>query len=281
MRDLPRPLAFVMPGGGALGAYQVGALRALAERDVVPDLLIGVSAGAVNAALAAWYPGVDGTVHIEHVWRSIRRRDLLRVHPGRLALAFTGQRSSFLDNRHPTEWVRRILGDRLLEDAPTRVAIIATDLITGRGIALASGDVASAIMASCAFPAVYPPVQREGRLLIDGGVVADIPLDLAHDLGAASALVLSVPPLASGLPRMRAIDLLFRASTFGVEAHGRTVLARPPIGLEVLEIEAPPSILTTFAVGAAPGVIDGSYLNAARWLDGELNEQIEEPSRQL
>jgi NTE family protein len=269
VRDLPRPLAFVLPGGGALGAYQVGALRALAEHDVVPDLLVGVSAGAVNAVLASWHPGREGTVYIERVWRTIRRRDLLRVHPGRMALAFTGQRSSFLDNRHPTQWVRQNLGERQLQDSPIRVAIIATDVITGRALALCTGDATSAIMASCAFPAVYPPVEREGRLLIDGGVVADVPLDLTLELGAASALVLSVPPLASGIPRMRAIDLLFRASTFGVEAHGRTILARPPAGLEVLEIEAPPSIVTTFAVGAAPGVIDESYANASRWLEGD------------
>jgi predicted acylesterase/phospholipase RssA len=268
VRDLPRPLAFVLPGGGALGAYQVGVLRALAEHDVVADLLVGVSAGAVNAALAAWHPGVDGTSHLEHVWRSIRRRDLLRVHPGRLALAFTGQRPSFLDSRTPQEWVRRTFGHRQLEDAPTRVAIIATDVITGRAVALSSGEVASAVMASCAFPAVYPPIQREGRLLMDGGVVADIPLDLTIELGAASAIVLSVPPLAAGMPRMRAIDLLFRASTFGVEAHGRSVLARPPDGLVVLEIDAPPSLVTTFAVGTAAGIIGESYANAMQWLSG-------------
>jgi NTE family protein len=269
VRDLPRPLAFVLPGGGALGAYQVGVLRALAEHGVEPDLLVGVSAGAVNAALAAWHPGLDGANHLAQVWRSIRRRDLLRLHPGRLALAFTGQRSSFLDNRIPGEWVRRTFGHRQLEDAPTRVAIIATDVITGRAVALSSGEVASAVMASCSFPGVYPPVQREGRLLMDGGVVADVPLDLTVALGAASAIVLSVPPLAEGMPKMRAIELLFRASTFGVEAHGRTVLARPPEGLAVLEIDAPPSIVTTFAVGAAANIIDESYANASRWLAGE------------
>jgi hypothetical protein len=57
---LPRPLAFVLPGGGALGSYQVGVLRALTEAGIEPDLLIGVSAGAVNAALFAWNSGLDG-----------------------------------------------------------------------------------------------------------------------------------------------------------------------------------------------------------------------------
>ena len=94
----------------------------------------------------------------------------------------------------------------------------------------------SAVVASAAFPGVYSPVERDGLLLMDGGVVADVPLDITAALGAASAVVLSVPALAEGLPRLRAIDLLFRASTFGVEAHGRTTLARPPAELSTVEI---------------------------------------------
>jgi NTE family protein len=204
--------------------------------------------------------------HVDHIWRSIGRRDLMRLHPGRLALAFTGRRSSFLDNRYGEVFLRRHLGFRLLQDAPIRLAVVATNLFNGRPVALTQGDAVSAVLASCAFPGLYPPVEREGLLLVDGGVVADIPLDVARDLGAASALVLAVPALAEGTPRLRAIDLLFRASTFGVEAHGRTVMARPPEGLEVLEVLAPPSALTTFAVGDAGAIIDESHGNAVRWL---------------
>ena len=268
LRDLPRPLAFVLPGGGALGAYQVGVLRALAEHDITADMLVGVSAGSLNAAYVAWSPGVVGLVALERVWRSVRRRDLLRVNPGRLALAFTGRRASFLDSRHGAQWIRRILGQRRIEDAPTRLAVVATDVTTGRAVALTHGDLVSAVLGSAAFPGVYPPVWRDGRWLMDGGVVADVPLDLAAELGAASAVVLSVPALAEGPPRMRAIDLLFRASTFGVEAHGRTMLARPPSGLATVEVPARPSPVTTFAVSDAPRMIGDGHATATAWLTG-------------
>ncbi|MCY7298262.1 MAG: hypothetical protein LH616_03500 [Ilumatobacteraceae bacterium] len=92
---LPRPLAFVLPGGGALGSYQVG-----------------VSAGSVNAALFAWNGGLDGLDHMADIWRGIRRRALMRVHPGRLARAFAGQQTPFLDNRHGCTFLRRYLGNR-------------------------------------------------------------------------------------------------------------------------------------------------------------------------
>lgn len=266
IQALPRPLAFVFPGGGALGAYQVGVLRALTEVGIVADLLVGVSAGSVNASLYAWDHGVDGMHRIERTWRTLRRRDLLRIHPGRIALALSGRRPSVIDNRHGRSWLERNFGARRIEDAPVRLAIVATDLETGRAVAFTRGEVVSAVLASSAFPGAYPPVERDSRWYIDGGVVADIPLDLTVDLGAKSALVIQVPNLVEGPTSWRAIDILLRASTFGVEAHGRTVLARPPTGLAVIEIPAAPSAVTTFAINNAASIIDDAHRQAATWL---------------
>lgn len=263
---LPRPLAFVLPGGGALGAYQVGVLRSLTAVGVVPDLLIGVSAGAVNASLFAWNQGVDGVRRIESVWRSIQRRDLMRFNPARLALAIAGRHPSFLDNQPGRRFLRQQLGHRLLEHAPVPLVVVATDLATGQAVGLRRGEAVKAVLASAAFPGVYPPVEFEGRQYIDGGVVADMPLDLAVELGAATALVLSVPPSAPGDVPRHAIDILLRSSSLGVEAHGRTVLRRPPPGLRVVEIPAPPSSLTTFDVGRSAEMIDEASANVDAWL---------------
>src|SRR4051795_2897266 len=169
IRSLPRPLAFVLPGGGALAAYQVGVLDALTGAGVRPDRLIGVSAGAMNAALFAWSSDADGVRRVERIWAGVKRRDLLRVHPGRLALALAGKRASFLDNRHGITFLRAHLGARRIEHAPIPLSIIATDLATGRPVILESGDVVSAIVASAAFPGVFPPVEFDGHTLIDGG----------------------------------------------------------------------------------------------------------------
>ena len=266
---LPRPLAFVFPGGGALGSYQVGVLAALAAAAIEPDLLIGVSAGAMNAALFAWNGGSEGITRIEEIWRTLKRRDLLRLQPARLALAFTGYRPSFVDNRHGEQFLRRHFGYRRIQDAPTRLAVVATDLTNGIPVALTDGDAATAILASTAFPGVYPPIHRNGKTLIDGGVVADIPLDIAVELGARSALIISVPFLAPSPPPRKAIDILFRASTFGVEAHGRTMLRRPPPELTVIEIPAPPSPITTFAVGRSGSAIDLAFRETTEWLASE------------
>jgi NTE family protein len=266
LRSLPRPLAFVLPGGGALAAYQVGVLDALTAAELRPDRLIGVSAGAMNAALFAWSCDADGIRHMERIWATVKRRDLLRVHPGRLALALAGKRSSFLDNRHGTAFLRKHLGYRRIEHAPIPLTIIATDLATGRPVSLDSGDAVWAIVASSAFPGVFPPVEIDGRTLIDGGVVADVPLDAAIDLGVASAVVVTVPPLAPTPVPQHPVSVVLRSSTWGVEAHGRTVVAHPPDGLQIAEIPSQPSSITTFDVNAASTAIDEARRFTEAWL---------------
>lgn len=263
---LPRPLAFLLPGGGALGSYQVGVIRALTDAGVVPDMLVGVSAGSVNAALFAWHQGPDGVRRMDSIWRSIRRRDLLRIHPGWLALAVAGRQPSFLDSRHGREFLRRHLGGRQIEHAPVPLVLVATDLSTGEAVSITEGETVTGVLASSAFPGVYPPVHLDGRVLIDGGVVADVPIDVALAHGAATALVLAVPPLAADDPPTSAIDILFRASSLGVEAHGRTVLRRPPPGITVVEIPAPPTALNTFDVGRTVAMIDEGHAHASAWL---------------
>ena len=269
LRSLPRPLAFVLPGGGALAAYQVGVLDALTAAGLRPDRLIGVSAGAMNASLFAWSSDTEGVRRLERIWANVRRRDLLRMHPGRMALALAGKRASFLDNRHGITFLRKHLGARLIEHAPIPLTIITTDLATGRPFILESGDVVFAIVASSAFPGVFPPVQLAGHTLIDGGVVADVPLDVAAELGMASVVVITVPPLAPAPVPQHPVAVVLRSSTWGVEAHGRTIVARPPDGLRVIEIPTQPSSVTTFAVGSAAATIEGARKFTEAWLRSE------------
>ena len=256
IEELPRPLAFHFPGGGALGAYQAGALGVLTAHGLQPDLLCGVSAGGVNAALAAWHPGTDGTAYIEDVWRSLRRRDLLRIHPGRVLLAITGKRPSFVDNRYGRAFLRRLFGDRRIEDSPVPLLLIATDLHSGEAVTLRRGPLVEALMATAAFPGAYPPVELDGRLLIDGGVVADLPLDAIAAAGARTVLIIQAPDLSrEEPPPTSAVQILLRSATFGIEAHNRSILRRPPKGLRVLEVTSPPTSLMTFSLGTADQVL--------------------------
>ena len=111
----------------------------------------------------------------------------------------------------------------------------------------------SALLASCALPAIYPPVDHEGRRLVDGGIANDLPLDVARDLGARSAVVIPVPPPDPDALPTGAIDILQYATSLGIEAHNRTKLAQTWPGLTVHQIPADPTTATSLDFDRAGG----------------------------
>jgi NTE family protein len=182
--------AFVLSGGGSLGAVQVGMMLALSERGIVPDLLVGTSVGALNAAYLAGDPSPRGTRSLATLWSGLQRRDIFPL-PGAGALkALAGRHDHLLD---PAP-LRRLVGARLpfarLEDAPWPVAVAATEVTTGLEVVLAEGDAVDAVVASASLPGVFPPVDMDGHLLMDGGVVNHTPISVAAQLGADRVIVL-------------------------------------------------------------------------------------------
>jgi NTE family protein len=240
-----RPLAFVLPGGGALGAYEAGAVLALAEAGVHPDLLVGVSAGAINAAFLAWHPGLEGAHALVSLWQTIRRRDVMPVRLRTFFKGVIGRRSSLATSERLRELLDGHMAGLQLEDAPVPVGVMATDFATGEAVLLRRGSVTSALLASCALPAIYPPVDHEGRRLVDGGIANDLPLDVARDLGARAAVVIPVPPPDPDALPTGAIDILQYATSLGIEAHNRTKLAQSWPGLSVHQIPADPTTATS------------------------------------
>ncbi|HEU4568446.1 MAG TPA: patatin-like phospholipase family protein [Marmoricola sp.] len=215
--------AFVLSGGGTLGAVQVGMLLALAERGTIPDLIVGSSVGALNAAFLAADPSVAGVRGLERVWRGLRRRDVfplpLRPLPGVAALAaVAGRRSSLVDAGPLRRLVRRHLAFDRLEDAPVPVHVVATDVLTGHEVVLSEGPAVDAVLASAALPGVLPPVAVEDHLLVDGGVVDNSPISVAVELGAERVVVLPTGyACALTAPPRSALGTALHAVTLAVQ----------------------------------------------------------------
>jgi NTE family protein len=183
--------AFVLSGGGSLGAVQVGMLQALTERGVSPDLLVGTSAGAINAAFVAGHgTGRAPLQRLAELWAGLRRGDVFPVSPGRHLLALTGTRESFFSADGLSRLISRHLPYRLLEDAPIPVHVVATDLLTGEEVLLSTGDAVSAVLASTAIPGLLPAVHRDGLVLVDGGLANNAAISQAVRLGAERIFVL-------------------------------------------------------------------------------------------
>lgn len=184
--------AFVLSGGGSLGAVQVGMLKALFEREVFPDFLIGTSVGAVNAAWIAANPNLDGVKDLAEIWMSLRRQDVFPLSPVTGAMGLLGRSNHLIANDNLRSLLEAHIPFRRLEEPEVRLLLVATELKTGRAALFNSGPAVPALLASCAIPGVFPPVTIGRRDYIDGGVANHTPVTVAVELGATSIYVLPV-----------------------------------------------------------------------------------------
>ena len=188
--DEPRT-AFVLAGGAALGAMQAGMVQALYERGIAPDLLIGTSAGALNAAFLASRPAtVDTALDLAAVWRGLRRSDILPVRAATLVGGMAGRRDHLIHGGALRRLAMRHLQVERLEQAAIPLHLVAFDLLTGIEVRLSAGSLADAVLAASAIPGVLPPVPWRGRLLVDGGIADNTPVSHAVALGARRIYVL-------------------------------------------------------------------------------------------
>lgn len=207
--------AFVLAGGGSLGAIQVGMLRALVAHGVRADFVVGSSVGALNGAYFAADPSSDGVGRLEAIWCSLTRRHVFPVNLGRLAGIVAGT-ASVVDPRGLRALIAERLPYRNLEDAAIPVHVAATNLMDGTPVMLSSGAAADAVLASCAIPAAFPPVRIDGAHLVDGAIASNTPVIAAVELGAQRLVVLPTgyacalpaPPKTALASALHALNLL-------------------------------------------------------------------------
>lgn len=252
--------ALVLAGGVALGAYEAGAYAALHARGLYPDWIAGSSTGAVNGAIiagsapehqvtklrqfwdraSAWSPAglPHGTWRHAANWLSVARTRLwgqpgvfspLRPWPWT-------SRTGLYDNEPLRRTLMRIVDFDRLARAPTRLSILATDIETGEPVVFdkEAGDrlTVDHVMASCGFIPEFPAVEVGGRMLGDGALWANAPVDLVlrapRPAGGLVCLVIDLFPRSSARPdsietaAARRWDLIFANQTqVAIEAHQR------------------------------------------------------------
>jgi NTE family protein len=188
MRRGSKTTAFVLAGGGSLGAVQVGMLMALSDAGVRPDLVVGSSVGALNAAFFAGEPTAAGAAKLATIWRGLRRRDVFPFTLRTLANWF-GPTGALFESVRLRRLIEENLGYENLQEAGVPLHVVATSL-AGESVCLSSGRAADAVMASAAIPAVFPAVEIGGRYLMDGAVSGNTPILTAAEIGATRIIVL-------------------------------------------------------------------------------------------
>ena len=188
-RDEP---TLVLSGGGALGALQVGILRVLMRRGFQPARIVGTSVGALNGAFLAFNPDVSGVERLAEIWRTLERDRFVHFNPVRIAYQLASRQSHLFNN----EFLQGLIADHAPADdfAATQVPlfITATNLTSGHKHVFSEGAVSQAVLASTAIPGLFPPVEIDGEAYLDGGVLANLDLETAVDLGAREILAIDL-----------------------------------------------------------------------------------------
>jgi NTE family protein len=227
--------AFVLGGGGNLGSVQVGMLQALLETGIEPDVVIGCSVGALNAAGLAADPTMAGVRRMRETWLSLDGEELFPA--GRISgLWLLGRKGQAVQpNTGLRHLIERTLPYERLEEATIPVHVNATSLQSGRGHWFTSGPAVDAILASAALPAVFPPVVVRGEAYIDGGVVDNVPISRALALGAKRVYVLHVGNFTRPrqLPK-RPIDVLLQSFSIARNHRFLAETDDPPSDVELV-----------------------------------------------
>ncbi len=303
--ERPR-IGLVLGGGGAAGVAHVGVVQALEDLGIRPDVIAGTSMGAIVGGLYA--AGLtpeelqDAVTTID--WGGIfdDKSDRQLLHPLRRDSRldpFSVQAdlpvgvgeggievdAGLIDAVKLSLTLRRLVarakGVSDFDDLPIPFRAIATDIVTGEAVVLGDGDLAEAIRASMSIPALFPPVEIGGRLLVDGGVVNNLPVDVARAMGADILIVSEIPGADVSADDLRSFtSVLAQTMSVMIQVNSRAQLAAlgardvhlvPDVGaVGMLAFEEAPS---TVSAGRAAVAQHGSALEAVAAGRGPLPDR--------
>lgn len=165
-------IGLALGGGAALGAAHVGVIQALEERAIPIECISGTSIGAFVGAL---YACGKSTEEMAAIARELRWLDVSSL---------TLSQYGLLSNHKLGDLLKQHIGDVSLEDAGIPLAIVATDISSGKKVVFREGNVATAVMASTCVPGIFKPVIEGDRVLVDGGVLENVPVSPLKENGS-------------------------------------------------------------------------------------------------
>lgn len=279
--------AFVLGGGGARGAFQVGALRALYEAGIQPDLLVGSSIGAVNAAaVALWGFDETGLFGLELAYQKVAASDLLDLNLSRLAVQALTGRLSYDTGKRAEEFLiaTGITPDLTFGNLTgPRLALVGADLDAGCTIIYGQDpdeSILEAVLASMAIPPWFAPAEENGHLVLDGGALSNLPIEPALSLGATRIIAFDLEDPDSFPGGDNPLINLVGKLVFAVQRRAvylETALAESR-GVPVHRIELrSPAATAVWDFSDYPGLIRSGYEQTRAWIPRELGDLNTKP----
>lgn len=221
----PPRLALALGGGAARGFAHVGALEALEEAGIHPDMVVGTSAGSVVGAIYA---------------SGVRGKALRDAAQGLDQNAITDWLVPFfnrglLRGSALERFINQQVGNKPIQAMPIPLGIVATDLQSGQGVLFRSGNTGQAVRASSSVPGVFEPTRIENHDYVDGGLVAPVPVNYARQMGADIVVAIDISSQPAGAPTNGQLQILLQTFTImgqnisKFELKNADVLVRPAL----------------------------------------------------
>lgn len=251
-------IALALGGGGTRGFAHIGVIKALEAQGIVPDVIVGTSAGSVVGALyAAGYSGFQ----LQELAIPLQRDSIVSLLP---------TRRGFLDCERLRRYVNERVEQRPLEKLARTFAVVATDLESGQPIVFRTGETGLAVCASSAVPAVFVPVRISGRDYVDGGLVSPVPVSIARQsLGADFVIAVDISNRPEDNPTRDVIDVLLQSFGIMGQTINRTELAGADVVIRPTTSRLPQGSLDE----RHTAILEGE--KAANALAAELREKLE------
>jgi NTE family protein len=170
-----KKIGLVLGSGGLWGITHIGILKVLEENKIYPDYIVGCSMGSLIGAYYALNPDIKNA---EEVIGDFGKWDLLKL----LDIKFS--RSSIISGKKIRYFIDKLFGNKTFSDTKIPLRIVATDLEKGEEVVFTKGKLADAVMASISIPGIFPPVELNGKILVDGAVTNPTPINIAKKMGA-------------------------------------------------------------------------------------------------
>ena len=227
-------VAYVLGGGGKLGAAEVGMLRALCRRGIRPDVVLGTSIGAINGAAIAVDPTEEGVEHLRALWSDVDHSGIFGGSVVDRLRHLARTRTSLHSNEPLRRLLERSLTERTFEELAVPFQCVAACIETSAEHWFSTGGLIEAVLASCAVPGLLPAVRIDGRHYLDGGIVDSIPVRRALELDADEVYVLQVGRIEQPLePPRRPHEVAMVAFEIARRRSFASAMADLPRGVRV------------------------------------------------
>lgn len=237
-------IGLALGGGAAKGIAHIGVLKAFEEQQIAIHCISGTSVGALVASYHAFGRPAESIMSI------CSTLNLSKI------LNFTLERGGLFSTDNIRDMIHRDLGDCRIEDANIPLAICATDIETGEQLIFREGNLADAVCASMAVPGLFVPVEVDGRILVDGGLVENVPISPLAAMGAGITVAIDLSHVTRYPKPEDTLDVISNAINIGIDFNTRKQLKKADIAV--------PLDLSRFSLTNNADCVDELYMEGYR-----------------